>query len=93
MQFLDLLWNSPVIGRYYIFDVLMIIPMLRIMQRAGFSPFWAVLLVIPDIEWVSCAVVDLQSAVCKLAVPCPGIGFLLCVVFLALRKWPQAKEV
>lgn len=67
MQLVDLIWNDQLLRQYYISSALIAIPVTRILMRAGFKPFWALLLLIPD------------------------IGFILCTVLLALRKWPQAK--
>lgn len=54
---------SP-LAQYYLFCLLAIVPVARIFMRAGFRPFWALLLAAPD------------------------IGFVLCLVVLAARKWP-----
>ena len=67
MNFIETIWADPLIKQYYILAALLIIPVAQIMRRAGFSPFWAVLMAVP------------------------GIGWILCILLLALRKWPHMK--
>jgi hypothetical protein len=66
-QFFDHLWADPLARQYYITMAIIAIPVARVLMRAGFKPFWAVLLAVPV------------------------IGFLLCTLLMALRKWPQQK--
>jgi len=40
---------------YYLFALLALIPVTRIFERAGFRPYWALLLAIPDAGLVLCA--------------------------------------
>lgn len=42
--------------RYYTFVLLAIIPVGRIFVRAGFKPWWALFLAVPDIGLVLCSV-------------------------------------
>lgn len=67
MNPLDLLLTNTPFARYYAFALLMVVPVARIFMRAGFKPYWALLLGVPD------------------------VGLILCMVLLALRKWPQGK--
>ena len=67
MPLIDLIWSDPFLRLYYISAVLAAVPVARILMRAGFNPFWVVLLAVPD------------------------VGLILCVLLMALRKWPQAK--
>lgn len=56
------------VALYYFSTLLMIVPVMRIFKRAGFQPWWALLLGVPD------------------------IGLALCVLALALRKWPAGRD-
>lgn len=67
MHVIEQIWSDPLARQYYVSMALIIIPMARILIRAGFKPFWVALLAIP------------------------AIGFILCTLLLALRKWPQVK--
>jgi len=40
--------------QYYITVALLVIPVAQILRRAGFKPFWAALLLIPDVGIVLC---------------------------------------
>lgn len=42
-------------AEYYIFAALAAVPAARIFRRAGFKPYWALLLAVPDIGMVLCA--------------------------------------
>jgi len=68
MNLVEQLWADPLARQYYITMAVIVIPMARILLRAGFKPFWVVLLAVP------------------------AIGFLLCTLLMALRKWPQQKK-
>lgn len=41
--------------QYYITAALIVVPMARILVRAGFKPFWVALLAIPDVGIILCA--------------------------------------
>ena len=47
MSLHDVLMN-PVTG-YYIFAALALFPLVRISQRGGFSPLWALLVLVPEL--------------------------------------------
>lgn len=68
MNFIEQLWADPLARNYYLTMAIVVIPMARIIMRAGFNVLWVLLMAVP------------------------GIGFFLCTLVLALRKWPQAKE-
>ena len=55
MHLVDLIWSNMFLRQYYISAVLVAVPVMRILMRAGFKPFWAVLLVVPDIGLILCA--------------------------------------
>jgi hypothetical protein len=42
-------------AQYYLFVVLALIPAIRIFERAGFRPWWALLLAAPDVGFILCA--------------------------------------
>jgi hypothetical protein len=48
--------NDPHFVGYYKFVLLTIVPVGRIFMRAGFRPFWALFLAVPDIGLVLCTV-------------------------------------
>lgn len=50
------MWNDPLI-QYYISAVIMLVPVIRILERAGFRPYWALLLGVPMIGYILCAAV------------------------------------
>ena len=56
MHVTELIWNDPWTRQYYISAVLLFIPVARIMKRAGFSPLWAGLLIVPGIGLLLCFV-------------------------------------
>jgi hypothetical protein len=41
-------------ARYYIFSLLMAVPVARIFMRAGFRPYWVLLLAVPDAGLILC---------------------------------------
>lgn len=41
--------------RYYIFTLLVFIPVVQIFRRAGFKPYWVGLLAVPNIGLALCA--------------------------------------
>ncbi len=55
MPFETFLAETP-FARYYLFCLLAVIPVVRIFMRAGFKPWWAVLLAVPDIGFILCTV-------------------------------------
>ena len=65
MHIPDLLFTDAHFVEYYLFSLLMVVPMGRIFMRAGFKPYGVLLLGVPD------------------------VGLILCLMLLALRKWPQ----
>ena len=40
---------------YYLFAMLAALPVARIFMRAGFKPYWALLLGVPDVGLILCA--------------------------------------
>ena len=56
-MFFDVLPNPPFTVYYYVFALTAFIPVARIFERAGFRPYWAVLLCVPDIGLGVCSVV------------------------------------
>ncbi|MBU6475736.1 MAG: hypothetical protein KGL10_05070 [Alphaproteobacteria bacterium] len=42
------------IARYYVTAALLVVPFARIFTRAGFRPYWAVLLGVPDVGLALC---------------------------------------
>jgi hypothetical protein len=42
---------------YYIFVLLAAVPVARIFMRAGFKPYWVLLLAVPDLGLVLCTLV------------------------------------
>ncbi len=55
MHLIEQIWADPLLRQYYISAVLMAAPVARILVRARFKPWWAVLLVVPDIGLILCA--------------------------------------
>lgn len=46
-------FNNPAV-MYYASALLMAVPLARIFMRAGFKPYWIVLLVVPDAGLILC---------------------------------------
>jgi hypothetical protein len=40
---------------YYVSIVIMLVPVVRIFERAGFRPWWALLLAFPKVGYIFCA--------------------------------------
>ncbi len=55
------------VARYYLFALVVAVPVVQVFRRAGFRPYWAALLGVPQ------------------------VGLILCLLLLALRKWPQSQ--
>ena len=56
MHLIELIWADPVLRQYYISAVLIVVPVTRILIRAGFKPYWVVLLAVPEAGLALCAV-------------------------------------
>ncbi len=56
MPLIDKILADPHFVEYYLSSFLMAVPIARIFMRAGFRPYWVVLLVVPDIGLILCAV-------------------------------------
>jgi hypothetical protein len=54
MHTVDLLFTNGPLARYYMFALLTVVPLARIFMRAGFKPYWAGLLVVPDAGLILC---------------------------------------
>lgn len=44
-------------AQYYLFVLLVLIPVIRIFERAGFRPYWALLLAVPDAGIILCSAI------------------------------------
>lgn len=53
---LQSLMNQPLWG-YYVSVMLVMAPVVRIFMRAGFRPYWALMLLIPWAGYIGCAAV------------------------------------
>jgi len=42
-------------AQYYLFALLIVVPVARIFMRAGFKMWWTALLAVPDIGFILCA--------------------------------------
>ena len=54
MHLIDQIGADPLLRQYYIAALLMVVPVTRILLRAGFKPYWAALLVVPDVGLILC---------------------------------------
>jgi hypothetical protein len=44
-------------AQYYLFALIVLVPVVQIFDRAGFRPAWAVLLAVPGFGFILCAAV------------------------------------
>lgn len=53
-HFMDLLRHQPLWG-YYVSVIIVMAPAVRIFQRAGFTPWPALFLLVPNVGYIFCA--------------------------------------
>lgn len=56
MLFDFIMTGHPLI-KYYLFTLIIAVPVIRVLQRAGFKPYWALLLGVPDVGLILCTAV------------------------------------